>query len=210
MTSAALIRVLIADSNAIFRQGLHAIVEGEADMQVVGQAGDAREAVAAYAQFRPDVTILDLRMPEMECLNAIKAIRTENPRARIVILTAYDGAEDIVRGLRAGASGYLLKEASPQEVIETIRAVHSGKKRVDPDIASKLAEHAVSDDLSEGERKVLSFMSEGKSNPQIAEALALSESTIKFHVNNILLKLDAANRTEAVVTGLKRGLIRLG
>jgi two-component system NarL family response regulator len=210
MTSTALIRVLIADSNAIFRQGLHAILAGEADMQVVGQAGNAREAVAAYAELHPDVTILDLRMPEMECLNAIKAIRGENPRARIVILTAYDGAEDIVRGLRAGASGYLLKEATPAEVIETIRAVHAGKKRVDPDIASKLAEYASADDLSESERKVLNAMAEGKSNPQIAEALTLSESTIKFHVNNILLKLDVSNRTEAVVTGLKRGLVRLG
>jgi two-component system NarL family response regulator len=210
MTSTALIRVLIADSNAIFRQGLQAILAGEADMQVVGQAGNAREAVAAYAQLHPDVTILDLRMPEMECLNAIRAIRTENPKARIVILTAYDGAEDIVRGLRAGASGYLLKEASPAEVIETIRAVHAGKKRVDPDIASKLAEYASADDLSESERKVLNAMAEGKSNPQIAEALTLSESTIKFHVNNILLKLDVSNRTEAVVTGLKRGLVRLG
>jgi len=209
MTSAHLIRVLIADSNAIFRQGLQAILAGEADMQVVGQAGDARETVAAYGELRPDITILDLRLPEMECLNAIKAIRSENPQAKIVILTAYEGVEDIVRGLRAGASGYLLKEASPREVIETIRAVQGGKKRVDPEIAAKLAEYAVADDLSEGERKVLALMAEGKSNPQIAEALVVSESTVKFHVNNILLKLDAANRTEAVVAGLKRGLVRL-
>ncbi|MCW3054911.1 MAG: DNA-binding response regulator [Chthonomonadales bacterium] len=210
MNSPHLIRVLIADSNAIFRQGLQAILAGEADMQVVGQAGNARETVAAYGELRPDITILDLRLPEMECLNAIKAIRSENPKAKIVILTAYEGVEDIVRGLRAGASGYLLKESSPQEVVETIRAVQGGKKRVDPEIAAKLAEYAVADDLSEGERKVLGLMAEGKSNPQIAEALTLSESTIKFHVNNILLKLDVANRTEAVVAGLKRGLVRLG
>jgi len=210
MTSTNVIRVLIADSNAIFRQGLQAILVGEADMQVVGQAGNARETVAAYGELRPDITILDLRLPEMECLNAIKAIRGENPQAKIVILTAYEGVEDIVRGLRAGASGYLLKEASPQEVIETIRAVQGGKKRVDPEIVAKLAEYAVADDLSEGERKVLGLMAEGKSNPQIAEALIVSESTVKFHVNNILLKLDAANRTEAVVEGLKRGLVRLG
>jgi two-component system NarL family response regulator len=209
MAGTALIRVLIADSNAIFRQGLQAILAGEADMQVVGQAENAREAVAAYTELRPDVTILDLRMPEMECLNAIKAMKSADPKARIVILTAYDGEEDIVRGLRAGASGYLLKEATPQEVIETVRAVHAGKKRVDPEIASKLADYAVADDLSESERRVLHHMAEGKSNPQIADALTLSESTIKFHVNNILLKLDAANRTEAVVAGLKRGLVRL-
>jgi two-component system NarL family response regulator len=209
MTSAALIRVLIADSNVIFRQGLQAILAAEADMTVVGQAGNARETVAAYQELRPDVTILDLRMPEMECLNAIRAIRSEDAKARIVILTAYDGMEDIVRGLRAGASGYLLKESSPQEVVETIRAVHAGKKRVDPEVAAKLAEHATADDLSESERRVLHEMAEGKSNPQIADALTLSESTIKFHVNNILLKLDVANRTEAVVAGLKRGLVRL-
>lgn len=205
----ATIRVLIAESNAIFRQGLQAILAGEAEMQVVGQAGNARETVTAYQELRPDVTIMDLRMPEMECLNAIKAIRSENPQARIVILTAYEGAEDIVRGLRAGASGYLRKEASPEEVIATIRAVAAGKKRVDPEIAATLAEHAVAEELSEGERRVLGGMAEGKSNQEIAEALTLAESTVKFHVNNILLKLDAANRTEAVVNGLKRGLVRL-
>ncbi|HLK61462.1 MAG TPA: response regulator transcription factor [Chthonomonadaceae bacterium] len=209
MNSKASIRILIADSNAIFRQGLNAILAGEADMQVVAQAATAQETLAAYQQYRPDITILDLRLPEMECLNAIRAIRAENPQARIVILTAYDGTEDIVRGLRAGASGYLLKEASPTEVIETLRAVYAGKRRVDPDIAAKLADHTLSDDLSEAERRVLEYMAEGKSNPQIADALTLSESTVKFHVNNILLKLDAANRTEAVVTGLKRGLVRL-
>lgn len=209
MNSTAAIRVLIADSNAIFRQGLKAVLEGEADIQVVAQASNARETVAAYQQHRPDIAILDLRMPEMECLNAIKAIRTENPKARILILTSYDGVEDIVRALRAGAAGYLLKEASPQDLIETVRAVHAGKKRLDPDLASKIAEHTLTDDLSESEQRVLEQMAEGKSNSQIAEALILSESTIKFHVNNILLKLDSANRTEAVLTGLKRGLVRL-
>lgn len=203
------IKVLIAESNAIFRQGLQAILAGEAGIEVVGQAGNARETVAAYQELRPDVTIMDLRMPEMECLNAIRAIRTENPQARIVILTAYEGAEDIVRGLRAGASGYLRKEAAPEEVIATIRAVAAGKKRVDPEIAAKLADYAVADELSEGERRVLSGMAEGKSNQEIAETLTLAESTVKFYVNNILLKLDAANRTEAVVNGLKRGLVRL-
>jgi len=146
----------------------------------------------------------------MECLNAIRAIRADNPQARIVILTAYDGEEDIVQGLRAGASGYLLKEASPEEVIETVRAVHAGKKRVDREVAAKLAERPLGDELSESERSVLRQMAEGKSNAQIAEALTLSESTVKFHVNSILLKLDVANRTEAVVTALKRGLVRIG
>jgi len=204
------IRIVIADSNAIFRQGLQTILEREPDMQVVAQAASAREAVAAYEAHRPDVTILDLRMPEMECLNAIRAIRADNPQARIVILTAYDGEEDIVQGLRAGASGYLLKEASPEEVIETVRAVHAGKKRVDREVAAKLAERPLGDELSESERSVLRQMAEGKSNAQIAEALTLSESTVKFHVNSILLKLDVANRTEAVVTALKRGLVRIG
>ncbi len=207
--TAAPIRVVIADSNAIFRQGVSVILESASGIEVVAQAANAREAVTSYEQLRPDVTIMDLRMPEMECLNAIKAIRAINAQARIVILTAYDGSEDIVRGLRAGASGYLLKEASPEEVLEMVQAVHAGKKRFAPDIAAKLAEHALSNDLSESERMVLEQMAQGKSNPQIAAALTLAESTIKFHVNNILLKLDAANRTEAVLTGLKRGLVRL-
>lgn len=204
------IRVLIADSNAIFRQGLRAILGAEPEFRVVALAADARETVAAYEAHRPDVTILDLQLPEMECLNAIKAIRAANPQARIVILTAYDGEEDIVRGLRAGASGYLLKDAAPQDVITTVRAVHAGKKRVDPEVAAKLADHALADELTESELPVLRLLAEGKSNPQIAEALTLAESTVKFHVNNILLKLDAANRTEAVVAALRRGLIRLG
>ena len=209
METAALIRVLITDSNAIFRQGLTTILEGEADIRVVAQAANAHEAVVAYEQHHPDITLLDLRTPEIECLSTLKAIRTANPQARILIITTYEGVEDILRGLRAGASGYLLKEATPKEVIETVRAVHAGKKRIDPDIASKIAEHVVMDELSESEQKVLDQMAEGKSNPQIAEALTLSESTIKFHVNNLLLKLNAANRTAAVVTGLKRGLLRL-
>ncbi len=210
MNETAPIRVLIADRNAIFRQGLQTLLDAESDICVIAQAANACETVAAYQQHRPDVTVLDLGMPEMECLNAIQAIRADNPRARILILTSYDAEEDIVRGLRAGAVGYLRKESSPQEVIETIRAVHAGKKRVDPEIAAKLADHALADDLSESEMSVLRQMAEGKSNQQIAEALTLSESTVKFHVNNILLKLDVGNRTEAVVKALKRGLVRLG
>jgi DNA-binding NarL/FixJ family response regulator len=143
MNSPSLIRVLIADSNAIFRHGLRSILEAEADIRVVAQASTAREAVAVYEQYHPDVTVLDLRLPETECLSAIKSIRTANPQARIVILTAYDGVADVLRGLRAGASGYLLKEASPQEVVETIRAVHAGKKRVDTDVAAQIAEYAL-------------------------------------------------------------------
>ena len=210
MSTANPIRVLIGDSNAIYRAGLQTILKAEPGIEVVGEIGTARETLAAYEQHRPDVTIVDLRMPEMECLNAIKSIRTADPQARIIILTAFDGGADIMRGLRAGASGYLLKDASPQEVIATIRTVHAGKKAIDPLVAVKIAEHALNDDLSESERVVLEQMAQGKSNPQIAEALTLSESTIKFHINNILLKLDAANRTEAVITGLKRGLVRLG
>jgi two-component system NarL family response regulator len=209
MNSGVPIRVLVADSNAIFRQGVRAILEAEPDIQVVAQTGDARAAVAAYAQHRPDVTLLDLAMPETECVNAIKAIRSTDANARIVILTAYDGIDDVLRGLRAGASGYLLKESSPEEVVETVRAVHAGKKRFAPDVAASIAEHALADALTESERAVLEQMAQGRSNSQIAGALTLSESTVKFHVNNILFKLGAANRTEAVLMALKRGLVRL-
>lgn len=203
------IRLVIADSSPIFREGLRSVLESSSLMQVVAQAAHAREAVAANAQHQPDVLVLDLGIPEMDCLDAIKTIRTQNPQARILILTAYDGSEDIVRGLRAGASGYLLKDAAPQELIDAIRAVHAGKKYFAPEVAAKLAEHALNNPLSDSERLVLEQMAQGKSNPLIAEALVIAESTVKFHVNNILLKLDAANRTEAVLIGLKRGLVRL-
>ncbi len=209
MTARNFIRISIADGNAIFRQGLQVVLDQQSDMKVVASVATASEVVAAFATLHPDVTILDLRMPETECLNAIRAIRAANPQARIVILTNYDGDEDIVRGLRAGASGYLLKDATPAEVVETVHAVHAGKKRVDREIAAKLAERSSSDELSPSELAILREMAEGKSNPQIAAALTLSEGTVKFHVNNILLKLDVSNRTEAVVTAVKRGLVRI-
>ncbi len=203
------LRVLLADSNAIYRQGLVTILNGEKDMRVIAQSATAHETVAAYEETQPDVTIIDLRLPEMECVSTIKALRERNPKARIIILTAYGGEEDIVRGLRAGASGYLLKDASPEWVVETVRAVSAGKKRVQPEVAAKLAERVVTTDLSETELMILAQMAGGKSNARIAEALSVSESTVKFHVNHILLKLDADNRTEAVVTALQRGLVRL-
>jgi two-component system, NarL family, response regulator len=188
---------------------LQTILNAAPEMQVVAQADNARDAIAAYDAHRPDITILDLRLPETECIDAIRTIRDANPQARIIILTSYDGEEDAVRGLRAGAVGYLLKDSDPQNVLETVRAVHAGKKRIDADIAAKLAERVIFESLSDSELGVLREMAEGKSNPQIAETLSVSESTVKFHINNILLKLNAANRTEAVVLGLKRGLIHL-
>lgn len=209
MLENSLIRVVIADSNAILREGVRAILEKEPALHIVAEAATARDAITAYQAHRPDVTILDLRMPEMECLNAIKAIRTDNPQAHILILTAYDGEEDIYRALRAGASGYILKDASPQELIEAIHAVYAGRKHIGPQVAAKLAERAANDDLSESERNILRELAQGKSNQQIAETLMVSEGTVKFHLNNILLKLDASNRTEAVVIALKRGLVRL-
>ncbi len=203
------IRILIADSNAFFREGVRAVLDGPGDMEVVAQASNAMETVSAFQHFHPDVTILDLRMPEMECLNAMKAIRTESASAKIIIFTAYDSEEDIIRGMRAGASGYLLKDTPPEDLLQIIRQVHSGTIKIAADILHKVTHHSNSEELSECERIVLENLAHGKSNSQIAGHLTLSESTIKFHINNILLKLDVSNRTEAVVTGLKRGLIRL-
>ncbi len=203
------IRVLIANSNTIFREGLKKILEMEPDIEIVGEASDTLETVSKYLRHLPDITIMDLRLPETECTDAITAIRKENSHARIVILTSYGSEEDIIRGLYLGASGYLLKDSSPEIIIQTIRAVISGEESLSPEIAAKVTKHAASKKLSECERAVLDNMALGKSNSQIAESLTLSESTIKFHVNNILFKLEAANRTEAVVSGLKRGLIRL-
>lgn len=205
----ATIHLLLADDHVLMRQGVAALLNAEPDMEVVAQAGNAREALAACRQHRPDVTLMDLRLPELECVGAIEAIVAEFPHARILILTDYEGAEDIYRAMKAGARGYLLKSASPDELRETVRAVHAGLKRIAPEMAIRLAERSLVGELTETERAVLREMAKGQSNQQIADALTVTEGTVKFHVNNILLKLDAANRTEAVLIALKRGLVRL-
>ena len=203
------IRILIVDDHPVVREGLVVLIERREDMTVVGEASNGREAIEQFRRFTPDVTLLDLRMPEVDGITAIAGIREQAPTARIIILTCYDSDEDIYRGLRAGAKAYLLKGTSRQELLDTIRAVHAGQTRIPPDIAAKLAERMTGPELTHRELDVLRLLMAGKSNKQIAAALFISEGTVKTHVNNILGKLGASDRTQAVTTALKRGLVSL-
>ncbi|MBD2103956.1 response regulator transcription factor [Leptolyngbya sp. FACHB-261] len=210
MSSASAIRILIVDDHPPVREGLSALLEREADMTIIAQAGDGQEAIALFRQHQPDVTLMDLRMPRMEGADAVAAIRAEFPEARIIVLTTYDGDEDIYRGLRAGARGYLLKDAPCQELFDAIRAVHSGQKHIASTVAVKLTERIGGLELTERELEVLQHLVAGKSSQEIATALAITSGTVKFHINNILVKLGVSDRTQAVVVALKRGLARLG
>jgi DNA-binding NarL/FixJ family response regulator len=203
------IRILIVDDHPVVREGLAALIERREDMTVVGEASNGREAIEQFQRFTPDVTLLDLRMPEVDGVTAITGFRAQAPTARISVLTTYDSDEDIYRGLRAGAKAYLLKDTPPQELLDTIRAVHAGQTRIPPDVAAKLAERMTGPELTNRELDVLRLLMAGKSNKQIAAALFISEGTVKTHVNNILGKLGASDRTQAVTTALKRGLVSL-
>jgi len=203
------IRILIVDDHPVVREGLAALIERREDMTVVGEGNNGREAIDLFRRFTPDVTLLDLRMPEVDGVTAITAIREHAPTARIVVLTTYDSDEDIYRGLRAGAKAYLLKDTPPQELLDTIRAVHAGQTRIPPDVAAKLAERMTGPELTHRELDVLRLLMAGKSNKEIAAALFISEGTVKTHVNNILGKLGVSDRTQAVTTALKRGLVSL-
>lgn len=209
MNQSKVIRVLIADDHPVVRQGLAAMIEHEPDMTVVGQASDGRDALEIFRQLRPDVTLMDLRMPDMGGVAAITAICGEFDDARIIVLTTYDGDEDIYRGLRTGAKGYLLKDAEPEKLLEAIRAVNRGQKYIPPTVGAKLAERMGNPELSERELEVLRLMATGKSNQEISAALCITEGTVKFHVNNILSKLGVKDRTQAVIAALKRGIASL-
>lgn len=204
------ITVLIADDHPVVRQGLAALIDREPDLQVVGEANNGREAVEMYEALHPSVVLMDLRMPELEGAAAVAEIRKGHPGARVIVLTTFDGDEDIFTALRAGAKGYLLKDTPPEALTEAIRAVHHGLKRIAPEAAMKLAHRATELDLTEREREVMQLLTNGLSNQEIATALSISEGTVKFHLNNIFAKLGVDDRTQAVVTALKRGLVRLG
>jgi DNA-binding NarL/FixJ family response regulator len=203
------IRILLADNHPVMRTGISLMLQYEPDMEVVGEASNGMEAVALFRQHRPDITLMDLRMPEMDGAEATRAICEESPSARIILLSMYDGNEDVYRGLQAGAKAYLLKDATCDEILETIRIVHAGHTRITSTVGAKLVERMADPELTEREREVVLLLAKGLSNQEIAAALFVTEGTVKFHVNHILSKFNVTDRTQAVLTALKRGIASL-
>ena len=203
------IRVLIVDDHSIVRQGLATIINRDPEMTVIAQAEDGQQAIACFGEHQPDVTLMDLRMPQMGGVEAITAICAQFKPARIIVLTTYDGDEDIYRGLQAGAKGYLLKDAKPNELLNAIRMVNRGQQYIPPEVGAKLVQRMSNPELSERELEVLRLMAQGMSNSDIATALTIGESTVKSHVNRILSKLGVSDRTQAVIVAVKRGIVSL-
>lgn len=201
------IRVLTVDDHPLLREGVAGVLEEEADMVLVAEATKGAEALELFRQHRPDVTLMDLRMPDMNGIEVIGAIRAEFPDARVIVLTTYAGDAHAVGALKAGASAYLLKSMLRKELVETIRSVHAGKRRIAPEIATEIAEHAADDALTERELDVLRRLGAGHSNKQIAAQLGISEGTVKAHMKSILPKLGARDRTHAVMIAVKRGIL---
>jgi len=205
----AQIRILAVDDHVLVRQGISVLIGTEPDMTLVAEASNGREAIQQFRAHRPDVTIMDLQMPEMNGLDAITAIRGEFPDAKIIVLTTYKGDVQILRALKAGARGYLLKSTIHKELTETIRAVHAGRKALSPEASYEIAEHAMDDALTPAEINVLRLIAAGNANKQIADQLSITEETVKGRVKNILSKFGANDRTQAAMIGLKRGIIEL-
>lgn len=203
------IRILIADDHAVVLEGLSAMIGRQPDMRVVAEAGSGRDAVALWRKYRPDVTLLDLRMPELDGVGATEEIRRQDASARIIVLTTYDTDEQIYRALKAGAKGYLLKDARREALLECIRRVHAGETCVPADLAAKLAGRVSGESLSAREMDVLVLLARGKSNKEIAADLFISETTVKSHVKSVFAKLNVLSRTEAIAAAVGRGLIQL-
>jgi two-component system, NarL family, response regulator len=203
------IRILAVDDHALLREGIATLLAAQPDMKLVAEAVNGREAIEQYRTHRPDVTLMDLQMPDMNGVEAMIAICGEFPGARIIVLTTYSGDVQVLRALKAGARGYLLKNLLRKELLETIRLVHAGQKRIPPEVAAELAEHATDETLSPREIEVLRLVSGGNANKEIAARLFITEETVKGHIKNILAKLGANDRTHAVTIGLKRGIIEL-
>ena len=201
------IRVMAVDDHPLVRQGIIGLVSGQPDMKLVGEASNGRESIQQFRKHRPDVTLMDMQMPEMNGVDAIIAIRNEFPEARIIVLTTYAGDVQVQRALQAGARAYLLKNTLHKELLNTIRAVHAGKKTISPEVSFELAEHATDDALTPGEIAVLRLIAAGNANKQIADQLSVTEETVKGRVKNILAKLRANDRTHAAMIGIKRGII---
>jgi DNA-binding NarL/FixJ family response regulator len=205
----ALIRILCVDDHPLLREGVTALLASQPDMTLVAEASNGREAIEQFRKHRPDVTLMDLQMPEVNGVDAMIAICAEFPAARIIVLTTYTGDVQVMRALKAGARAYLLKGLLRKELLETIRLVHAGQKRVVPEVAAELAEHATDGSLSPREIEVLRLISGGNANKEIAARLSITEETVKGHIKNILSRLGANDRTHAVMIGLKRGIIDL-
>jgi DNA-binding NarL/FixJ family response regulator len=207
MSERPVIRILTVDDHPLFRSGVAALLASQTDMQLVAEGGNGRDAIRQFRIHRPDVTLMDLQMPEMSGLEATIAIRAEFPDARIIVLTTYAGDVQVVRALQAGARGYLLKTLADKELLETIRSVHSGRKTLSAEASYQLAEHATDESLTPAEVEVLQLIGAGNANKQIADRLAVTEDTIKGRVKNILAKLGANDRTHAAIIGIRRGII---
>ena len=208
-TNGSPIRILLVDDHPLLRDGVAGLIADQPDMELVGEASTGLEAIGQFRKHRPGVTLLDLQMPEMNGIEAMLAIRAEFPDARIIVLTTYTGDAQILRALKAGAQAYLLKSALRRELLDTIRDVHKGQRRIPPEIAVQLAEHAADDLLTPREIEVLRLIAAGKANKLVASDLSITEETVKGHVKNILSKLGASDRTHAVTIALKRGIIEL-
>jgi DNA-binding NarL/FixJ family response regulator len=207
MSASRPISVMVVDDHPLFREGLAALLQDEADVALVGEAADGREAVERFRALRPDVTLMDLQMPGLSGIEAMRLIRREFPDARFVVLTTYSRDVQVLSALQAGAAGYLMKSALRKDLLNTIRVVHLGGKNLSAEVAAKLAEHVLDAALTERELEILKKVSTGTSNKEIAAALALTEATVKSHMKNVMTKLGANDRTHAVMIALKRGFI---
>ena len=209
MTGHARIRVFCVDDHPLLREGITTVINNQADMLLVAEASNAQEAIELFRKHKPDVTLMDLRLPGMSGIDAMVAIRTEFPEARIIILTTFEGDVEIQRALEAGARAYMLKSMPPKDMVDTIRQVHAGKKRIPEEIATYLAEHYSDESLTGREIEVLSHIAGGNRNRDIADKLFITEETVKVHIKHIMEKLGASDRTEAVAIGVRRGIIQL-
>ncbi|MBM0745096.1 response regulator transcription factor (plasmid) [Phormidium sp. CLA17] len=209
MSQPSHIRVLVVDDHPVVLQGLIGMLEKASDIVIAGQGRNGHEAIAVFQQQQPDVTLMDLRMPEMGGVEAITVIRSEFPNAQIMVLSTYDTDEEIYQGLRAGAKGYLLKDSEPEELLAAIRTVNRGQRYVHPNVAAKLVQRVTGPELSDRELEVLRLVGQGMSNQEISTALTISESTVKTHINRILSKLEVKDRTQAAIIALKRGIASL-
>jgi DNA-binding NarL/FixJ family response regulator len=208
-TGPSLIRILAVDDHPMLREGIASLVASQSDMELVAEASTGREALEQFRKHRPNLTLMDVQMPDMDGIEAMVAIRSEFPEARIIVLTTYKGDVKILRALKAGARAFLLKGLLQKELLETIRAVHAGQRRIPPEVAAELADHTIDDALTTREIDVLRLIAGGNSNKLIADQLSITEETVKGYVKNILSKLSASDRTHAVTIALKRGIIDL-